>query len=665
MFWGILSHTLERRHDGLFFWGVRREDLYYNCAVMAKKTRKAGKAAVSQPSPVSPSRSSPPPSSGTGLVALGALALVASWLAALGALAAGDLELRDVFEFDTLRPWLMYADMTGDQFPVTGWRQGVTYFWVPDVAILLPLFATGLDFRAVMLLFPLIQVALCAAGWILVCDFLFGKSPARRAAVLLLHALTFLVLAWRGADIFYFQMNVVYHYGTWATVPWLLWLSLRVLRERPRRASRPDAIAAAALVILLALSTASDLLIVIWFIVPAGAAAAVMTARGKLPAREAAWFLGMLAAGYVAGKFLADLQPFPPNRNTEAFTSFNPAKTMTALGNMLDNFILVARRNTLETLLWLAFAGAGAWRGLTVMFGGGRRAGRSRLELAFGVPEGRGHCLVALFVPAAALAPLLAVAATGNFFAPQELFWRLGQNRYFASLYFIALFVGWALLPWGGVGGIGEKLRGLAGFKLTPSAAGVWAGAALVVLFSAPRAAETDADHLDPFNTPFQQCFAENAKRLNWKGGIATAPLALHLRADPNAEIERMLLVVNWSAFARNPGESALLVDWLQINRRWFSGDFQFVAVNDFKGRVYRDPPGRGHSGCAHAERRECGSATDEGFFLGEEAVRAALGEPAEVVECDGIGFLHYDPPLNFNLGDVDNPDLKVVGRRW
>ena len=646
-------------------WGVRREDLYYNCAIMAKKTRKAGKAPVSQPSPASPSRSSPPPSSGTGLVALGALALVASWLAALGALAAGDLELRDVFEFDTLRPWLMYADMTGGQFPVTGWRQGVTYFWFPDVAVLLPLFAAGLDFRAAMLLFPLIQVALCAAGWILVCDFLFGKSPARRAAVLLLHALTFLVLAWRGADIFYFQMNVVYHYGTWATVPWLLWLSLRVLRERPRRENKPDAVAAAALVILLALSTASDLLIVIWFIVPAGAAAAVMAARGKLPAREAAWFLGMLAAGYVAGKFLADLQPFPPNRNTEAFTSFNPARTAAALGNMLDNFILVARRNTLETLLWLAFAGAGAWRGLTVMFGGGRRGGRSPLESALGVPEGRGHCLVALFIPAAALAPLLAVAATGNIIEPLESFWRLGLNRYFAPFYFIALFVGWALLPWGGAGGIGEKLRGLTGSRLTPSAAGVWAGAALVVLFSAPRAAETDADNLDPFNTPFQQCFAENAKRLNWKGGIATAPFALHLRANPEAEIERMLLAVNFAPFARKAGDSALLVDWLQINRHWFGGNFQFVALNDFNGRVHRDPPGAGHSGCAHAERRACASPAEEGFFLSAETVRKALGEPKEVVECDGVGFFHYDPPLNFNLGDVDNPDLKVVGRRW
>ena len=607
------------------------------------------------------------PWGGGALVGLGALALIASWLAALGALAAGDLELRDLFEFDTLRPWLMYADMVGGQFPATGWRQGVTYFWIPDVAIMLPLFAAGLDFRAAMLLFPLIQVGLCAAGWILVCDFLFGKSPARRAAVLILHALTFLVLAWRGADIFYLQMNVVYHYGTWAAVPWLLWLSLRFLRERPRRTAKGGGAAdmnwgsGIALLILLCLTVASDLLIAMWFMVPAGAAAVVLRMRGKLPTRETAALLGILAAGYVLGKLLADLQPFPPNRNTEAFTSFNPEKTATALANMADNFILVAGRNSLETVLWLAFAAVGAWRGLTVMFGNSRRVGNSFWESALGVPSGVGHSFAALFVPAAALAPILAVLATGNFFAPQELFWRLGQNRYFASVYYIALFVGWALLPWRG---LGEKMRFIR-FGSVSSGGGVCALALLAVLASAPKALAVRLDSLDPFNTPFQRCFAENARRLGWKAGISSAPLAMQLRADPNAEIERMLLIVNWGAFARNAGEAALLVDWLQINRHWFAGEFQFVALNDFNGRVYRDPPGGRHSGCAHAERRECGSAADEGFFLGEDAARKALGEPAEIVECDGIGFLHYDPPLTFNLGELENPDLQVVGRRW
>ena len=597
-------------------------------------------------------------------MAAGALALVASWLAALGAAAAGALELRDIFEFDTFRPWLMFADWTEGEFPITGWRQGVTYFWIPDVALLLPMFATGLDFRAVMLLFPLVQVALCAVGWILVCDLLFGKTPARRAAVLILHALTFLVLAWNGADIFYPQMNVVYHYGTWATVPWLLWLSLRVLSERPRRrgAKADGAADIVALVVLLALAVASDLLIAIWFAAPAAASAVVLAARGKMSPRGTALFLAMLAAGYVAGKILADLQPFPPNRNTEAFTSFNPEKTLTALSNMTENFVLVARRNPLETVLWLAFAAVGAARGLRVMFGNPRRGGRSAWAQNFGVPEGRGHSFAALFVPAAALVPLFAVLATGNFEEPLKSFWRLGQNRYFASFYFIALFVGWALLPWGGAA---EKLRGAQWFKKILAGAGIWAAAALIVLLSLPRAARVESATLDPFNTPFHKCFAENARRLGWKAGIATAPLALHLRSNPDAGIERMMTVVNFGAFARNPGESALLVDWLQINRHWFADEFQFAAVNDFNGRVFRDLPGRTHSGCSRAERRECGLAAHEGFFIGEEAARKALGEPAEIVECEGVGLMHYDPPLNFNLGALENPDLKVVGQRW
>ena len=642
---------------------------------MARKKRKPG-VSEKRPAELKPTATmaAPPPDAAEKpgrlafwLAPAAALALVASWLSALGALAAGDLEARDIFEFDTLRPWLMFADMTGGQFPVTGWRQGVTYFWIPDVAVLLPLFAAGLDFRAAMLLFPLLQVALCAVGWILVCDALYGKSPARRAAVLLLHALTFLVLAWRGADIFYLQMNAVYHYGTWATVPWLLWLVLRFAGQEPRRGAKADAPGwgnLAALLALLALATASDLLIVMWFAVPAGASAAVLWMRGKLPARETAALLGILAAGYVLGNWLSGLQPFPPNRNTEAFTSFNPEKTALALSGMLENFALVAKRNPLETLLWLVFAAVGAWRGLTVMFGNPRRArggGDSFWREALGVPEGRGHSFAALFVPAAALAPILGVAATGNIIEPLESFWRLGLNRYFAPLYFVALFVGWALLPWRG---LAEKTRFMRPGK---DSSGAWLGglALLVVLASAPRAAAIRPGALDPFDTPFQRCFAENAERLGWKAGIATAPFALHLRANPSAGIERMLLAVNFAPFARGPGEAALLVDWLQINRHWFAGDFDFVALNDFNGKIFRDPPGLGHSGCAHAERRECASPVEEGFFLGAEDVRRALGDPAEIVECEGVGFLHYDPPLTFNFGELRNPDLKVIGRRW
>ena len=71
-----------------------------------------------------------------------------------------------------------------------------------------------------------------------------------------------------------------------------------------------------------------------------------------------------------------------------------------------------------------------------------------------------------------------------------------------------------------------------------------------------------------------------------------------------------MMTVVNFGAFARNPGESALLVDWLQINRHWFADEFQFAAVNDFNGRVFRDLPGgripavRGRSGASADLRR-------------------------------------------------------------
>ena len=628
---------------------------------MARKKRKPG-GSVRRPAGAPPAEPLPPPDAerpgrlAFWLVPAAGLVLVASWLATLGALATGHLELRNIFEFDTVRPWLIFQDLTGGRFPYSGWRHGVSPFYITDYALLWPLFAAGMDFRAAMLLLPLLQVGVAAVGWIFVCDLLHGRSRIRRAAVLLLHALVFLILAWGADHAFYILMVPVNHYGTWASVPWLLWLTLRVLgRSRGAKGGGREWPGLAALCAALALSVASNLITLVFFILPAAAAAAVLMIRGRWPAREGLPFLAALAASYPAGKWIVGALPFAPNRNVEAFTSFNPERTLSALGNLLDNFATVASRAPLEAVVWLAFAGLAVWRALAVALNV-RLAGG--LRPAFGIPEGRAHAYVALFVPAAPLFTVAAILATGNFNQSYELFWRLGQNRYLAPLYFFPLFVGWALLPW--------RISPARG-KLPPQwpAAAAAACAALAIAASAPRMAQIRAAALDPFNTPFHRCFAESAKRLGWRAGITTAPLVMHLRTNPEAGIERMLLALNWGAFARRPGESALLVDWLQINRHWFSGEFQFVAVNDRDGFVYRDPPGPTIGGCAHADYSSCASEAERGFFLDERSARAALGDPAEVVECEGVGFLHYDPPLTFNFGELQNPDLKVIGRRW
>ena len=152
--------------------------------------------------------------------------------------------------------------------------------------------ALGVDLRVALYVFSLLQVAFAVAGWILVCDFLFGKNPVRRAVVLLLHAATFLHLAWLESHLFFLQIIGLWHYGAWACVPWLLWLSLRAL-DGSKRGALPQYMA---LTGALAVATASDLLIVSWFVAPA-ALAAVFSSRPK----AAAIFIAALGAGSPVG----------------------------------------------------------------------------------------------------------------------------------------------------------------------------------------------------------------------------------------------------------------------------------------------------------------------------------------------------------------------------
>ena len=113
----------------------------------------------------------------------------------------------------------------------------------------------------------------------------------------------------------------------------------------------------------------------------------------------------------------------------------------------------------------------------------------------------------------------------------------------------------------------------------------------------------------------------------------------------------------------RGAGESFLYLDWQVTNHHWFDDDFQFVVLNTFNGRAFGLPPRTNEKGCPADNPSPCVPEGHSALFLDEAAAKGAFGEPAEVVECAGIGFYHYDPPLRFSL--PDNPDFAQVGRRF
>ena len=104
-----------------------------------------------------------------------------------------------------------------------------------------------------------------------------------------------------------------------------------------------------------------------------------------------------------------------------------------------------------------------------------------------------------------------------------------------------------------------------------------------------------------------------------------------------------------------------MFVDWHAHNRHWFNGEFQFAVINGFNGRVFGRAPREQDAGCAFEDISPC--ITNPAMILDERTVRGALGEPQEIVECAGVGFYHYDPPIRLDFSGLPDPNLAPIGR--
>ena len=577
-----------------------------------------------------------------GLPTLGILALVGGWLAFLGALSNGHLNWNDFLESDTLRPWLKFRDLGQGGLFLGGWEKKLMA-WVPDIALLWGMFALGADFRVAHLAFPLLLAALSAVGWILVCDFLFGKSPVRRAVVLLLHSLPMLAASRGELDVYYHHLVPLWRGGTLAMLPWLLWLALRAATARDGRES---GIRLLALGTVVAAIVASDLIVLIWFVAPAIGAALALALIGAAKWRGTIRLVGALAVAAVVGRALENPAAFFASGQGGLPSRLDFAH-FAAVGRVMVHLIgRVVERNPLEAVVCAAFVFVAVVRGVAALFAGRKRGGIN-LPPPFSVPEARGHLFAALFVPAAILVPLAMTLTSPQFgeqLDPGKFY--SSSHRYFFTLFSFPLFVGWALLPWDGkfFGGRAASRVALAG------------ACAAVLALSAPRAVSVSGTGLDPFATAFHKCFADNARKFGWTGGLAHVWAAFHLRANPDAGIGRVLPVSVRRGAAAEP---EILFEPSVFNRHWFSGEFQFVAVNGFNGRVFHTTPSAAERGCPAARASECVYPGHFGGIVDDASVRAAFGEPSEVADCDGFGFYHYDPPLRFDFSGFERGELR------
>lgn len=611
---------------------------------MARKKRKAAKQPAALSRPVARWESAAP--------WLGVLAFCASFFAMLGGVSDGTLDLRRIFDYDTLRPHMVYADLfLTDEHPASGWQlRSENPHWFPEFALVFAAMALEADIRLFMYLGRLLEVGAAAWGWMKLCDLLYGKSPARRLAVWLLHALAFLVLAWRGEDILGLHLAGLFHYGAWLAMPWLLWLSLLTLDGD--FSSRKSWAAGFGLLSLLFVVTASDLITLVWFTLPA-ALTALLTAWPLSPSARRGLFVFLFALG--VGTALDYLLPETLSKLSPTTGGFAGEASVKAFRLMMGHLGDIAARNPLEAAVWLAFAGIAAWRTLWVVSrleifrGKSPPKPRGAMHALFGVPQTRAHRFVAVFVSASAVASMGAVIYSGNVIPNPFIFWSLDRTtRHVLPFVYFPLFAGWALLPWK--------------FSAPPSMRPLILAAAGALAASGVKAAAMDWKKLDPFGTPFQECFVENARRLGWKSGVSILYYASAM-TDPRFE-GNMRLAPTWvGRFHDGKGGIIHRVTAHSdiVNRNYWRGDIQFVMLNMSNGLVWSRPPRPEDAGCSarHPDYLECVSSFD--VVMDESAARTFFGEPTEVIECDAGGaFFHYDPPLRFNP-----PEEAEQFRKW
>lgn len=616
---------------------------------MARKKRKAGKRPAASFHPVARRDAVAP--------WLGALVFCASYFAMLGGVSDGTLDWRRIFDFDTLRSYLIYADLfLSDDYPMSGWLfRSENPHWFPEALFAFAALALGGDVRIALYLLPLFWVGMAAWGWMKVCDLLYGKSPARRCVVWLLHALAFLVLAWRGMDVLKMHLMGFWHYGVWSVLPWLMLLSLRMLDDKfsPRKGWG----ATAGLLVLLFLITASDLITVTWFTMPA-ALTALLTTRLSAPAARGRLLLFLAVLAAATGLDFLVPEPLPKLSSTTG--GFSMRASAEALRRMAGHLQALASDNPPEAAVWLAFAGISAWRTLRVfprleLFRGERREpppSAHPLHALFGVPPTREHRFVAVFVSASAAASFSAVIYSANVGNDPGVFAGIERLRHCLPLVYFPLFVGWALLPWR--------------FRNPPSMRPLFFAAAFALALSVAKATAMDWKKMDPFGTPFQQCFVENAARLGWRQGVGIS-YYIAPATDPRLKGKTRLAPVWIGRFHDGRGGiiHRITPHAENINKNYWTGDIQFVAVNMFNERVWSRPPRAGDLGCAprHPDYLECmySMETSLNVVMDESAARQVFGEPAEVVDCGAGGaFFHYDPPLHFNP-----PERLEDFRRW
>ena len=524
------------------------------------------------------------------------------------------------FAYDAFSVYRPFLDLTRFDFPLDGWRIPVAPFYFPDYLLFfliaaltptvwaLPIYAIGITLISVV-------------GWTLLCRDL-GGSRKMQMAVWACHALPILLMAY-DSGLFLMTIMPLMHAGLWIFIPWLLWATYNPQRHW-------------LLFILTAALAASDLLVITWYVIPALFALTIATYYKRFTIPQLARVTAFLITAVLTGKGIANLLPFATSPNASRFTTPDTSQLLDNVIGMGKNLWWLVAEYPFLSIVWFAFVVAIAYIVITNF----RRPN-------FSSP----HLFLIIFIPAAMVCPVAAQTIIGiEFNQPYQGADGIGDPhfdtqvrfRYFYPFVYLPLFVGWAFLPFYFHRWHATTLR----ISDRTFAASLLAGFALAAAL--PLAKAFDTDHIiSPFNTAFDNCIKQAAKRLGWTGAIGTYRFWNRAVIDPDNPISQSL---NVEALPRSEqfADTPFYINWEFTNRHWYTGDFQAVAIDRYNDKRFVAPPRTKADACETQSCRNLFASR----YIDEATAQAVWGVPAEVVECEGVAIYHYDPPITYDFSN-------------
>ena len=550
--------------------------------------------------------------------------------ATYGGIADGAILIRNIIQADSASAFLVCRDWGISSKYVEGWVLGQISFLFPNFMLVCPTLYLSGSVSFTIMFYLAVCALMLAGGWALLAKLIFGATAARFAVLAI--ALHLILWAHGGENIFGYVIGTTSHRnGTWFSLPWLLWLTLKIVftaapakaKTKPKKDLWQRGGYHALLTILLGLLIASDLIIVIWFVAPT--VFMILMARLFAPkySRCAPHLLAILFFAYIISVAIKAWIPYG-TLGTAAY-----AGRFDRIDIIKNEFLSIAdflQVNPILSIVWLGFILTLVV--LVVYFLRNRKKiNFTEILPIFWIIAAMGGFSVINTVLAHSFVNVLESHALA-------LRW-----RYKWTALYLPLFIGWVfVLPLlADVFSMRKKCAQHL-LKITAGFAVILSGLSIPKIY-----ALSEPERLAFFNTPFFSCMQQVQQKHDLSAGISDIRLNHPMAAgfmENNINIKEMS---HGYFYLKHQGKNLVLFDNHLQNFNYGKTGFDFVVVN---GRNGKSIDSIWDKQCRYKPKEYCPGYNGSHLAVFAEHVLQAVGQPVAVETCDELEVWVYDTPI-------------------